>query len=161
MSKAFGIAFGAAILVIVILVWTGFVKTRGNHLAPTGKIGKVRVQNLDKDMAMMVLDFRLDNDSDRPMIVRNIEASVELPDGDTVTGEPFAAGDVANVFRNYPLLGDQYNPPLKARDHVPPHGSIDRMVGIGLKAPPDQVEKWKHVTLRVEDITGPIAELKK
>lgn len=161
LSKAFGIAFGAAVVVIAIMLWIGFAETKGNHLAPVGKIGKVRVQPLDDNMAMMVLDFNLSDDSDRPMIVRDIEASVELPNGDTVTGEPFAAADVKNVFKNYPLLGEQYNPPLKARDEVPPHGSIDRMVGISVKAPPAQVEKWKKVTLRVEDVTGPVAVLTK
>ena len=161
MSKPFGIAFGAAILVIVILLWVGFARTRGNHLVPTGNIGKVRVQALDDNMAMVVLDFNLNDDSDRPMIVRDIEASIELPNGQTVTGTPFAAADVQNVFRNYPLLGDQYNPPLKARDEVPPHGRIDRMVGISVKAPPAEVEKWKHITLRVEDVTGPVAEIRK
>ena len=160
-GKPFGIAFGAAILVIVILVWVGFANTKGNHLVPTGNIGKVRVQPLDDNMAMVVLDFNLNDDSDRPMIVRDIEASIELPNGQTVTGTPFAAADVKNVFRNYPLLGDQYNPPLKARDEVPPHGRIDRMVGISVKAPPAEVEKWKHITLRVEDVTGPVAEIKK
>lgn len=159
--KAFGIAFGATVLVIVILLWVGFAETKGNHLAPAGRIGKVRVQPLDDNMAMMVLDFSLNDDSDRPMTVRSIEATVELPNGQTVTGEPFAAADVQNVFRNYPLLGEQYNPPLKPRDQIPPHGSIDRMVGISIKAPPAEVQKWKHVNLHVEDVTGPVAELRK
>lgn len=161
MSKAFGIAFGGAVLVIVILVWVGFANTKGNHLAPTGKIGKVRVQPLDDTTAMVVLDFSLDDDSDRPMIVRSIEAGIELPGGKTVSGTPFAAADVQNVFRNYPMLGDQYNPPLKARDEVPPHGRLDRMVGISVKAPPAEVEKWQHVILRIEDVTGPVAEIRK
>jgi len=161
MSKPFGIAFGAAILVIVVLVWVGFANTKGNHLAPTGSIGKVRVQPLDDTMAMLVLDFNLNDDSDRPMVVRRIEADVELPNGQTVSGTPFAAADVRKVFENYPLLGDQYNPPLKERDQVPSHGRIDRMVGIGIKAPPAEVEKWKHITLRVEDVTGPVAEIRK
>jgi hypothetical protein len=161
MSKPFGIAFGAAILVIVILLWVGFANTKGNHLVPTGNIGKVRVQPRDDNMAMVLLDFNLNDDSDRPMIVRSIEASIELPNGQTVTGTPFAAADVQNVFRNYPMLGEQYNPPLKARDEVPPHGRIDRMVGISVKAPPAEVEKWKHVILHVEDVTGPVAEIRK
>lgn len=160
-SKPFGIAFGAAVVVIAILLWIGFANTKGNHLAPTGNIGKVRVQPLDDTSAMVVLDFNLKDDADRPMIVRSIEADIELPNGQTVTGTPFAAADVQKVFRNYPMLGDQYNPLLKARDEVPPHGSVDRMVGISVTAPPADVEKWKHITLRVEDVTGPVAEIRK
>lgn len=158
-SKPFAVAFGVAIVVIGIAIWLGFAETKGNHLAPVGKIGKVRVQPLDENSAMMVIDFNLRNDSDRPMIVRRIEATVQLPNGDSVTGEPFAAADVQKVFRTYPLLGEQYNPPLKDQDEVPPHGSIDRMVGINLSAPPAQVQNWKQVTLRVEDVTGAAAEL--
>jgi hypothetical protein len=159
LSKTFGITFGVALAVIAIVIWVGFAETKGNHLAPVGRIGKIRVQPLDENSAMMVIDFNLRDDSDRVMVVRRIEATVQLPNGDTVTGEPFAAADVKKVFRTYPLLGEQYNPPLKAQDDVPPHGSIDRMVGINIQAPPAQVENWKQVTLRVQDETGPVAEL--
>lgn len=160
-SKPFGIAFGAAIVVIVIVVWTGFVRTAGNHLAPAGKIGKVRTVAASDDLTYMVIDFNVENDSDRDMIVRSIEGEIATADGDTLMATPVAAADVAAAFRSYPLLGEQFNPVLKERDKVPAHQMIDRMVGLRIDAPIAKVEARKQVTLRVEDVTGPVLELKK
>jgi hypothetical protein len=159
-SKPFAAAFAIALIVIAFLVWRGFVETKGNHLAPDGKIGKVRVQKVDENESVMVLDFNLRNASDRPMIVRSVEVILDEADGSTATGSPVAAADLANVFRNYPGLGEQYNAPLKARDKVPPRDSLDRMVGVRFDLPDAAIEKRKGVTLKIEDITGPVAELR-
>ena len=105
-------------------MWTGFVRTAGNHLAPTGSIGKVRTVKASDDLTYMVIDFNVKNDSDRDMIVRDVEAVVDTAAG-SVTGSPVAARDVAAAFKNYPLLGEQYNPVLKERDVIPAHGFVD------------------------------------
>ena len=156
MSKPFGIAFGAALVVILILVWTGFKSTSGNHLEPTGKIGKVRVQQVTDDISFVVLDFNMKNDSDRNMIVRRISGTVDGVDGSAV-----AASDLEDAFHRYPDLGEQYNPVLKERDVLPAHQSVDRMVGIRFDLPSGKVENRKQLVLRIEDVTGPVLELTK
>lgn len=161
MSKPFGIAFGAAVVVIAIVIWTGFVKTAGNHLAPTGKIGKVRTAQAADDLTYMVIDFNAKNDSDVDMIVHSIEGEIVTADGDTIMASPVAAADVETAFRSYPLLGEQYNPVLKDRDKIPAHQSVDRMVGLSIPASLEKVTGRRSVTLRVEDITGPVLELTK
>jgi len=160
-SKPFGIAFAVAAVVIAIAVWTGFIKTAGNHLAPTGSIGKIRTVNASEDLTYMVIDFNIRNNSDRDMIVRTVEGVIDTSDGGTLMGNPVAAADVAAAFKSYPLLGEQYNPVLKERDVIPPHGFVDRMVGLRIDSPSEPVESRKRVTLRVEDITGPVLELTK
>jgi len=121
----------------------------------------VRAQKVDDNEVIMILDFSLKNDSDQEMVVRSVEASLDAADGSTVTGAMVAARDLDNVFRNYPALGEQYNTALKARDSVKGHESLDRMVGIRFDVPEDTVLKRKDVVLRIEDITGPVAELRK
>jgi hypothetical protein len=160
-SKPFAVAFGTAVIVIAILVWAGFSRTKGNHLVPAGSIGKVRTIQASDDLTYMVIDFKIKNDSDRDMIVRNVEGVIATAEGGAVTGTPVAAADVAAAFNSYPLLGTQYNPVLKERDIIAAHQSIDRMVGLRIDAPYDKVERRKRVTLRVEDITGPVLELTK
>lgn len=160
MSKAFGIAFAVTLVVIALLVWRGFVATKGNHLDPVGKIGKVRAQKVDDNEVVVVLDFKLRNDSDINMVVRSVESNIDAADGSVVNGNIIAVADLANVFRNYPDLGEQYNPPLKARDELKAHDSIDRMVGFRFDVPEEAVLKRKDIVLHVEDITGPVAELK-
>jgi hypothetical protein len=161
MSKAFGITFAAAVVVIAVLIWYGFAKTEGNHLAPTGSIGKVRTVKATDDVTFMVIDFKVRNDSDRDMIVHSVEIAIDTADGNTVMGSGVASSDIRNAFKNYPLLGDQYNPILKDRDTIPAHGQVDRMVGVRFDAPVEKVESRKRVVLRVEDVTGPVVELTK
>jgi hypothetical protein len=160
MSKAFGFAFGAALVVICFLIWTGFRNTKGNHLAPEGTIGKVRVQQVTDDVTFMVIDFNMKNDSDRDMIVHSITGTVQTADGG-VDGSAVAASDLVSAFKLYPLLGEQYNPVLKERDTLPAHQALDRMVGIRFDLPLEKIEKRKRVVLKIEDITGPVLELTK
>jgi hypothetical protein len=160
MSKPFLAAFGIAIAVIALLVWQGLVSTKGNHLEPTGKIGKVRAQKVDDNEMIVILDFNLKNDADREMVVRNVESSMDTADGASVNGSIIAGKDLANVFSNYPEIGEQYNTPLKARETIPGHQAIDRMVGIRFDVPEESWQKRKDILLRIEDITGPVAELK-
>ena len=160
MSKPFMVAFGVAIFIIGMLVWQGFISTKGNHLEPTGKIGKVRVLKVDDNEVIAVLDFQVKNDADVEMVVRNVESSLDLADGSEVKGGLIASVDLANVFRNYPELGETYNPPLKARESIKGHESVDRMVGIRFDVPEETALKRKDVVLRIEDVTGPVLELK-
>ncbi len=159
MSKPFLITFAAAVAAIAVLVWIGFARTEGNHLAPAGSIGKVRTIETSDDTTFMAVDFNIRNDSDRDMVVRSVESTVDAADGSTLTGGAVAAADVAAAFKAYPILGEQYNPVLKERDIVPARHRVDRMVGIRLDAPFAKVEGRRRVTLRIEDITGPVLEL--
>ncbi len=160
MSKPFLAAFGIAVVVIAFLVWRGFVDTKGNHLEPVGKIGKVRAQKVDDNEVIVVFDFRATNDADVDMVVRGAEASIDTADGSSVNGSLLAGVDLANVFRNYKELGEEYNPPLRTREAIKGHTSADRMVGFRFDVPEEVVTKRKGVVLRVEDITGPVLELK-
>jgi hypothetical protein len=161
MSKAFVITFAAAIVLIAGLIWFGFEKTEGNHLAPTGSIGKVRTVQATDDVTFMVIDFKVKNDSDRDMIVHSVETAIDTADGNTVMGSGVAGADIKSAFRNYPLLGDQYNPILKERDTIPAHREVDRMVGVRFDTPAGKVETRKRLVLRLEDVTGPVVELTK
>src|SRR3954465_2203944 len=130
MSKPFSIGFGIAAVILVLIVWRGFVETKGNHLDPKGKIGKVRAEKVDENEMVAIIDFNLRNEADVEMTVRNVEAELTTADGSAVNGNIIAAGDLDNFFRNYPNIGEQFNPPLKARDVLPGHQSTDRMVGV-------------------------------
>lgn len=160
MSKPFTIAFAIALAIIALLVWQGFISTKGNHLAPTGKIGKVRAQKVDDNEMIVILDFKLKNDADIPMVVRNVESSIDTADGNSVDGNIIAGKDLANFFRNYPDVGEQYNPPLKARESIAGHETIDRMIGIRFDVSEAAMQNRKDIVLKIEDVTGPVAELK-
>ena len=161
MSRIFQITFAAVVVVIAIVIWIGFAATKGNHLAPTGVIGKIRVQKVDDDVSFMLVDFNATNDSDRDMIVRTIAATVDTADGAEASGSPVAAADIKSAFHAYPMLGEQYNPVLKERDIIPAHKTIDRMVGLRFDLPAEKLESRRKLIVRVDDVTGAELQLTK
>lgn len=159
MSKAFGIGFGAAALVIVIVIWIGFARTKGNHLAPTGWISSVRVQPLTDEETMMVVDFGLLNDADVQMVVAKVDPWITTRDGQDVHGSLFAGAEMDQTFAFYKQLGPRINPPLPPRAVIEGHHTVNRMVAIEFDVPARVVLARKSVTVHIEDITGPFVEL--
>jgi hypothetical protein len=158
-SKAFGIGFAAAALVIIVLIWTGFVKTKGNHIAPTGWISNVRVQALTPDETLMAIDFGLINDADVPMVAGKIDPWITTRGGQDIHGTLFAGDDMAKTFAYYPALGPLIHPPLLLRGTIDGHKTVNLMVGVEFDVPANVVENRKGVTLRIEDVTGAFVEL--
>ncbi len=159
MNQRFAIGFGVGIALLALGVWWGVLDSKGNHLDPTGKIGKVRTLKTDERSTIVVVDFKIRNDADVAMTIRNIETSMTVPGGGPGDGRLISAPDVEKIFRNYPELGEQYNPPLKARDQVNGHSVVDRMVAIQFEVPEEMAAARTDLTLRFEDISGLMLEL--
>jgi hypothetical protein len=158
-SKAFGIGFGVAALLIVVLVLRTYSNTKGNHLVPAGWISNVRVQSLQPEETLMVIDFGLINDSDVQMVCSTIDPWIVTRTGKQLHGTLFAGDDMAKTFEFYPSLGPMLYPPLPLRGAVDGHKTVKRMVGIEFDVPAEVIETRKSATLRIEDITGPSVEL--
>ncbi len=159
MSKAFGIGFGVAALVIIALIWSGFEKTKGNHLAPSGWISNVRVQKIADEETLMVIDFGLINDSDVQMVAATIDPSFTARDGKEIHGTLFASADLPKTFEFYPALGPMTHPPLPLRGAIDGHKTVNLMLGVEFDVPVDVVENRKEVKLNIEDVTGPSVEM--
>ena len=159
MSKTFGIGFGIAALVIIALIWTGFINTKGNHLAPTGWISNVRVQPIADEETLMVIDFGLINDADVQMIAAKIDPWITTKSGQDIHGTLFASGDMDKTFAFYPALGPMIHPPLLLRGTIDGHKTVNLMVGVEFDVPARVIEGRKNVTLHIEDPTGPFVEL--
>jgi len=130
------------------------------HRMAEGKIGKVRVLQVDLNEALAILDFTLTNDTNQQIVIRSLEPTFDLADGSPVDGHMVAARDLDNIFRNYPNLGERYNEPLKAQDILPPNASIDRMVAVRFDVPENVFAGRKDIVLRVDTNGGVVAELK-
>jgi hypothetical protein len=159
MTKAFGIGFGVAALVIIVLVWRGFEDTKGNHLAPGGFISNVRVQAIQDEETLMVIDFRLINDADVTMTAAKIDPWITTHGGQDIHGTLFASADMPKTFQFYPALGPILHPPLLLRGAIDGHQSKDFMIGIEFDVPARVLEGRKSLTLHIEDPTGPFVEL--
>ena len=158
MTKTFALTLMIGLLVVGAGIWAVFYKQAGAHIEPKGSILKVRTLKLDDNNSAAVVDIRLSNDADYDIVVRTIDTSAITGKGE-VQGNGVAAVDVKDLFKNFPVLGEQYNPVLKARDKVPPHASIDREVCAQFAIPVQELDQRKDLVVRVQDITGPTAEL--
>jgi len=159
MNKTFAVGFAAAVFAIILIIWFGFIQTKGNHLDPSGWISSVRTMPLSDDVTLMVIDFSILNDSDQQMVVSSIDPWITTGGGNNIHGSLYSAVDMPKTFKFYPKLGPQLNEPLVVRGTIDGHKTVSKMVGIEFDVPPRVVESRRSMTLRVEDITGPAVEM--
>jgi hypothetical protein len=158
MTKPFALTLMIGLLVVGLGIWAVFYKQAGAHIEPKGSILKVRTLKLDDKDSAAVIEVRVSNDSDYSLVARTIETTAVTGSGE-VQGNAVAETDVKDLFKNFPILGEQYNPVLKVRDKVGPHASIDREVCAQFTIPVEELDKRKDMIVRFEDITGAIAEM--
>jgi hypothetical protein len=150
--------FGAGLAVVAVIIAFVFVAKRGDHLEPKGTILKERTIALNEETSLIVLDFRLVNDSNVSMTVSEIGITAELADG-PIQGRVLPKSDLIGTFGYFPLLGEKYNEAIAARDEVPPHTQVDRMVSATFGTPLSVLDARKKVTLRVEDASRTAVEM--
>src|SRR5690349_4629890 len=116
--------FGIGILVIGGSLFWVVSSTKGRHLELKGEILKIRSGALSEDDCIAVVDFRVENISDLPFTVRQVEVTVDKADGSTATGINIAKGDLKQLFAYNRFLGDQYNDSLAIHDTIPAHAKV-------------------------------------
>ncbi len=158
MSKRFLIFFGVGVVAVALAVAGILQYTKGAHLVLQGKIIKVRTGALGDTDSIAVLDFRVENPSDLPFVVRQVEVSVEQPDGNMLTGNNITKSDLKQLFQYNRFLGDQYNDGLAIKDKIPAHTTVDRMVAVRFEIKNHDLESAKAIHLSIQDLDGPLFE---
>lgn len=158
-GKSFWIAFGIGAVVVAILVYGTFYVQRGAHVELKGQVMKVRTAPMDDYTSVAVVDFRFTNPADYPFIVRKAELSIIGPDGNRYEGFPVAESDANRLFEFYPGLGQKYNEPIREREKINARATDDRMIVARFEAPQRILDGRKQLTVRVEDVDGPVSEL--
>ena len=158
MSKRLLIFFGigvVAVAIAVVVIWTA---NKGAHLQLVGKIIKVRTGALGEGNSIAVMDFRVENPSDKPFVVRDVAIALEQKNGEMLDGVTVSKSDLKQVFQYNRFLGDQYNDGLGLQDTIAPHSTVDRMVAAHFEVSNDDLEKAKAVHLSIQDVDGPLWE---
>lgn len=158
MSKQLLIFVGVGLVVIAGGIFMVFSSTKGAHLELKGQILKVRTGALDDQNSAAVLDFRVENPSDIPFVVREVNVTLEKQEGTTAEGQLVSKVDMDQLFQYNRFLGQQYNGALSLRDKVPPHATVDRMIAVRFEVPVAQLENGKAVRLQIQDLDGPLFE---
>lgn len=132
---------------------------RGAHVEVRGSVQRVRIQGVDDQSAIVVVDFRFANPSDHPFVVRTVTVLIEDAKGNSLEGTSIAEVDAVRVFQYYPLLGGKFNESLKVRDKVPQKETLDRMIAARFEVPASLVEARRKLTIRVEEVDGNVSEI--
>ena len=159
MTKRFFILFGVGILLVAGGVFSILYSNKGSHLVLKEKILKVRTGALSDQDSILVLDLRLENTSDVPFVVRQVEVSIDKADGSTSQASIISKMDVHQVFQFNRFLGDQFNDTLSMKDKVAPHATIDRMVAARFDVPIKDLDGAKLMHLSIQDLDGPYFEI--
>jgi len=146
------------VVIAIAVVWI-FYMQRGAHIEPAGKILKVRTLALDEGSSIAVIDFRVVNSSDYTVIVREVNVTLEQPNGTAPDGTVVSEVDARRLFQYYPVLGQKYNDSLIIRDRIKPHQTLDRMIAARFEIPVAQLDARKRLKLRIVDVDGPSGEL--
>jgi hypothetical protein len=155
MSRQFLVFLGIGLLVVAIILFFTVYGNRGAHLTLEGKILKVRALATDEKNSILVVDFRVSNDTKTRFVVREGVIKITAADGKEVVGETIARSDMNRVFDYYKLLGPKYNEILIQRDTINGGQSIDRMLAGRFEVPVDVLEQRKNVMLTLNDVDGP------
>jgi len=158
MSKRLLIFFGIGVVAIAIAVVVILTANKGSHLELQGKILKVRTGALGEGNSISVMDFRVGNPSYRPFTVRNVEITLEKPNGEMLDGVTVSKSDMKQLFQYNRFLGDRYNDGLGLQDTIAPHSTVDRMVAAHFEVSDADLEKSKAVHVSIQDVNGPLWE---
>jgi len=161
MSKQLLIFFAVGIVVVGIAIFFVVSGTKGSHLELKGEILKLRMGALSDEDSIAVVDLRLENISDVPFMVRQVEVTVDKQDGNTASGSNIAKSDLKQLFQYNRFLGDQYNDSLAIRDTIPPRGKVDRMVAMRFDVKDKDLESAKTIHVSVQDMDGALFETSK
>lgn len=145
---------GIGLVFLGVVVFSIFSSTKGAHLELKGQVIKARTGALDEAHSIAVLDFRVNNPSDIPFVVRQVWVTLEKADGEKLRGDLVPKMNLAQVFQYNKFLGVQYNDAMSIKDEVKPRGQIDRMVAASFPLSEDELEKGKSIDLWVQDMDG-------
>lgn len=154
MNKRFAIFLSIGVAVIAALVFYTFATTKQNHLELVGKILKVRSGAIDENSSAAVLDFRVQDPSDVPFVIREVTVTLENPDGTTTDAMIVAKSDVQQLLTYNKFLGVQYNDGLSIHEKIAPHSTIDRMIAVRFEVPKAVLDRAKGIRLHFQDVDG-------
>lgn len=154
MSKQLAIFFGVGVAVVALAVGFIFYGNRGNHLEIKAEILKIRTGAIDEHNSAAVLDFRLEDISDVPFVLRQLTITAEQPDGDKVPGNIISKSDFKQLLDFNKFLGRQFNPGLSIKDRIAPHQTVDRMAAARFDVPQATLDQTRQMRLWIQDMDG-------
>jgi hypothetical protein len=157
MSSTFYKFLGIGLVIMAAVIGFVLLGTRGSHIELKGRILKVRTLGPEPASSIVLVDFRFENPSDYPFVVRTVDVIMTGKDGKEYQGQVISEPDMRTIFLGYPILGQKFNETLKSTAKIPPRSGMDRMVGARFEVPEEVLAGRKQLRIRVEDVDGPVS----
>ncbi len=158
--KKIPVPFVAGAGVVIILIAGILYMQRGAHIEVKGSILKVRTLAMQDDSSIAVIDFRFANPSNYPFVVQRVEVTAIGPDGQVLEGATVSETDAKRLFQYFPVLGQKFNDTLLARERVPAHQSLDRMIAVRFETPETKLGARRNLTVRITEVDGAESEIR-
>jgi hypothetical protein len=154
------ICAGIGLLVIGAMIGGGLFATRGTRLELNGSIRKTRVAALSPTRTVIVLDFRAENPSDYPFVIKTVEVEVTLGNGKKEIGQFVPEVDAKSLFPALPALGAKLAASVGTGEKIGSKQTVERMAAASFLLPESDLAARKNLVLRLRDVDGPVSELR-
>ena len=159
MSSKFPVFFGIAIALVALALGFGYFASSDARLQLTGEILKIRTLELTPDSTLVMLDFRVRNESNVTFQLREAQIFWTPEKGEEAEALTVARPDLDRILQYSKLAGPKYNEVLVMKEKIGGKAMIDRMSAATVPVGEADFEKRKALKLRLTDLDGQSFEL--
>jgi hypothetical protein len=145
---------GVAMAILGVAGWFSYTATSDMRLQLTGEVLKVRSLALTPESTLILLDYRVKNDSDVTFILKEDTIFWTGEDGKEREATHVTRPDVDRILQHLHEAGPKYNEMLVMREKVTGKAMLDRMSAGVIQVPDAEFSKRKSVKLRLIDLDG-------
>ena len=151
--------FGVAMALLGLAAWFSYSATSDTRLQVSGEVLKVRSLALTPESTLIILDYRLKNDSDVTFVLKEDTILWTDADGKEHEATHVTRPDMDRILQYTQQAGPKYNEMFVVREKLTGKAMIDRMSAASIAVSEADFAKRKSIKLRLADVDGSTFEL--
>jgi len=151
--------FGVAMALLGLAGWFSYAASSDKRLQVSGEVLKVRSLALTPESTLIILDYRLRNDSDVNFVLKEDTILWTDADGKEREATHVTRPDMDRILQYTQQAGPKYNEMFVVREKLTGKAMIDRMSAASIPVSEADFAKRKSVKLRLTDLDGLAFEL--
>lgn len=151
--------FGVAMALLGLAAWFSYSATSDTRLQVSGEVLKVRSLALTPESTLIILDYRLKNDSDVTFVLKEDTILWTDVDGKEHEATHVTRPDMDRILQYTQQAGPKYNEMFVVREKLTGKAMIDRMSAASIAVSEADFAKRKSIKLRLADVDGSTFEL--
>jgi hypothetical protein len=154
MSAKFPIFFGVALVLLGLFLWFSYSSTSDARLQVSGEILKVRSLEMTPDSTLVILDFRMKNESDVKFVLKEATILWTNAEGKESEATTVARPDMDRILQYAQQAGPKYNEMFVMREQLTAKAMLDRMAAGSVQVSDARFGQRKGLKLRLTDLDG-------